>query len=239
MKNTGKVDGEEVVQIYVSPTEKTVFRSDIELKGFAKVSLKAGESKLVTVHLDKRAFAYYNTNEKDFVCDDGKYVIKAGASVKDTRLEADVTLSGFGIHENPYSEEITAFYKDADVTKLNRADFEKVLGRKLEVKKPEKPFTWNNCLGDAKGTKWGDIIESLINVVSTNLKMNIGNSEMIYSGAMETPIRTLVAMANGVVTEGLGDALVDLMNEKPGALLKVLGNGVLTGVNALKNMNRE
>lgn len=239
VKNTGKVDGEEVVQIYVSPTEKTVFRSGIELKGFAKVSLKAGESKLVTVHLDKRAFAYYNVNEKDFVCDDGKYVIKAGASVRDTRLETDVTLSGFGTHENPYSEEITAFYKDADVTKLNRADFEKVLGRKLDVKKPEKPFTWNNCLGDAKGTKWGDIIESLINVISTNLKMNIGNSEMIYSGAMETPIRTLVAMANGVVTEGLGDALVDLMNEKPGALLKVLGNGVLTGVNALKNLNRE
>ena len=239
VKNTGDVDGEEVVQIYVSPTEKTVFRSDIELKGFAKVSLKAGESKLVTVHLDKRAFAYYNVNEKDFVCDDGKYVIRAGASVKDTRLEADVTLSGFGIHENPYSEEITAFYKDADVTKLNRADFEKVLGRKLDVRKPEKPFTWNNCLGDAKGTKWGDIIESLINVISANLNMNIGNSEMIYSGAMETPIRTLVAMANGVVTEGLGDALVALMNEKPGALLKVLGNGVLTGVNALKNLNRE
>ncbi|MBR5234325.1 MAG: glycoside hydrolase family 3 C-terminal domain-containing protein [Clostridia bacterium] len=239
VKNTGDVDGEEVVQIYVSPTEKTVFRSDIELKGFAKVSLKAGESKLVTVHLDKRAFAYYNVNEKDFVCDDGKYVIRAGASVKDTRLEADVTLSGFGIHENPYSEEITAFYKDADVTKLNRADFEKVLGRKLDVRKPEKPFTWNNCLGDAKGTKWGDIIESLINVISANLNINIGNSEMIYSGAMETPIRTLVAMANGVVTEGLGDALVALMNEKPGALLKVLGNGVLTGVNALKNLNRE
>ena len=239
VKNTGAVYGEEVVQIYISPTEKTVFRSDIELKGFAKVGLEAGESKLVTVHLDKRAFAYYNINEKDFVCDDGKYVIKAGASVADIRLEADINLTGFGVHENPYNDEIRALYDKGDVAHINRSEFEKLLGRKLDIRKPEKPFTWDNCFGDTKGTKWGDIIESIINVVSAKLNMNIGNSDMIYAGAMETPIRTLVAMANGVVTEGLANALVDLMNEKPGALLKVAGNGVLTGINAIKSSKRE
>lgn len=239
VKNTGAVDGEEIVQIYVSPTEKAVFRSDIELKGFAKVELKAGESKLVTVHLDKRAFAYYNINEKAFVCDDGKYVIKAAASVADIRLEADVTLTGFGVHENPYSDEVRALYDSGDVAHINRSEFEKLIGRKLEIKKPEKPFTWDNCIGDAKGTKWGDRIESILSVVTAKMSMNIGNSEMIYSGAMETPIRTLVAMSNGVVTEGLGDALVDLMNEKPGALLKILGNGILTGINALTGKTRE
>lgn len=239
VKNTGNVDGEEIVQIYVSPTEKTIFRSDIELKGFAKVALKAGESKLVTVHLDKRAFAYYNINEKDFVCDDGKYVIKAAASVADIKLEADVNLTGFGVHENPYSEEVKALYATGDISNLNRSEFEKLIGRKLEIRKPEKPFTWDNCIGDAKGTKWGDRIEAILSVVTAKMKMNIGNSEMIYSGAMETPVRTLVAMSNGVVTEGLGDALVDLMNEKPGALLKIIGNGILTGINALTGKTRE
>ena len=239
VENTGSVYGEEAVQIYVSPTQKYVFRSDIEFKGFAKVGLEPGESKVVSVTLDKRSFAYYNINEKDFVCDDGKYVVKAGASVADIRLESDVVLSGFGVHENPYDAEVCALYDGGDVANINRAEFEKLLGRKIVIDKPEKPFTWDNCLGDAKGTKWGDIIESIINVVSAKLTMNIGNSEMIYSGAMETPIRTLVSMANGVVTEGLGDALVDLMNEKPGALLKVAGNGILTGINAIKSSNRE
>ena len=93
-------------------------------------------------------------------------------------------------------------------------------------------------LGRAIGNSL-EIIESIINVVSAKLNMNIGNSEMIYAGAMETPIRTLVAMSNGVVTEGLGNALVDLMNEKPGALLKVAGNGILTGINAIKSSKRE
>ena len=239
VENTGSVYGEEAVQIYVTPTEKHVFRSDIEFKGFAKVGLEPGESKVVTVELDKRSFAYYNINEKDFVCDDGKYVIRAGASVADLRLEADVTLSGFGIHENPYDEEVAALYEKGEVANINRSEFEKLLGRKVVVEKPQKPFTWDNCFGDTKGTKWGDIIESIINIVSANLNMNIGNSDMIYAGAMETPVRTLVSMANGVVTEGLGNALVDLMNEKPGALLKVAGNGILTGINAIKSSKRE
>ncbi len=237
--NTGDRFGEEVVQIYVVPTEKTVFRSDIELKGFAKVALEAGETKQVEVELDKRAFAYYNVDECDFVCDDGKYMIKAAASVKDSRIEADVELSGFGVHKNPYSDEVIALYETGNVASVNREEFCKLLGREVVAVKPEKPFTWDNCIGDAKGTKWGDRIESIISVVSSKMSMNIGNSEMIYAGAMETPVRTLVAMSNGVVTEGLGNALVDLMNEKPLALIKVAGNGVLTGLNALKNVNRE
>lgn len=233
VKNTGAVDGEEVVQIYVSPADKTVFRSDIELKGFAKVFLKAGESKLVTVHLDKRAFAYYHIGEKDFVCDDGKYIVKAGASVADIRLETAVNLSGFGVHENPYSEEVNALYS-GDAREINRSGFEKLLGREIQPAIPAKPYTWENCFGDIKGSKIGDLLETVIAFVSSKMTMNIGSKEMIYAGAMETPVRTLVAMSNGVMTEGLGDAIVELMNEKPGAIAKLAVNGVLTGVNALK-----
>lgn len=234
VKNTGSMDGEEVVQVYVSPKGKTIFRSDIELKGFTKVSLKAGESKLVTVHLDKRAFAYYNIDEKDFVCDDGKYAIKVGASVADIRLDADVVLTGFGVHKNPYSEEVNALYAGKDANEINRAGFEKLLGREIVVDKPERPLSWENCFSDMKGTKIGDLLESVISLVSSKMSMNIGSAEMIYAGAMETPVRTLVAMSNGVVTEGLGNALVDLMNGKASAIPKLAANGILTGINAIK-----
>lgn len=231
VKNTGDADGEETVQIYVSPAEKTVFRSDIELKGFAKVFLKAGESKLVTVHLDKRAFAYYHVNEKDFVCDDGNYLIMAGASVADIRLDTEIKLQGFGIHEDPYSEEVSLLYDNAQVLKLNRSEFEMLTGRKLKVEQPAKPYSWDSCFGDTMGTKYGDIIERVISFVC---KKAGANGDMIYYGAMATPIRTLAALSNGVVTEGLGNALVDLMNEKPGAIAKLAANGILTGINAIK-----
>lgn len=235
VKNTGKADGEETVQIYVSPCDKKVFRSDIELKGFAKVFIKAGESKLVTVHLDKRAFAYYNTNENAFVCDDGKYIVKAAASVADIRLECDVTLNGFGVHANPYSEDVTALYGAGNVAGISRADFEKLMGREIRVDKPEKPFTWDNCLCDAKGGRMIDFVDSVVGAVSSKMSLGISGSGMIYAGAMETPIRTMVALSNGTMTQGIGDALVDLMNEKPGALLKLAGNGILTGINTIKN----
>ncbi len=231
--NTGKVVGEEVVEIYVSPKNKTIFRSDIELKGFTKVFLEAGETKTVSVKLCNRAFAYYNVDKKDFVCDDGTYIIKAGASVKDIRTKETVTLSGFGVHKNPYSEEVNTIYS-GDAREITRSSFEKLLGRKIVVEIPSKPFTWENCFSDAKDTKWGHILESIISVVSSKMKMNIGNSEMIYAGAMETPIRTLLAMSNGIVTAELADALADLISDKKGSLLKVLGSGIMVGVGMLK-----
>lgn len=234
VKNIGGVDGEEAVQIYVSPCDKKIFRSDIEFKGFAKVALKAGESKNVTVHLDKRAFAYYNIDEKDFVCDDGKYIIMSGASVADIRLDTEIELSGFGVHSNPYSEDVDALYNSADVQTLGRNDFEKLLGRKLDVKKPQKPFTWENCFEDALGTKYVDVFRAVFNVICNKMESKISSSEMIYTGAFDTPIRTLAALSNGIVNEGLGDALVDLMNEKPSAFPKLAANGIVAGISALK-----
>ena len=234
VKNTGSADGEEIVQIYVSPCDKTVFRSDIELKGFAKVFLKAGESKLVTVKLDKRAFAYYHINAKDFVCDDGEYIIMAAASVADIRLDAQLRLTGFGTHKNPYSEEVNRLYNNGDVQKLSRSEFCKILGRELHVEKPCKPFTWDSCFGDTIGTKTGDIINSVIDFICPKMSSDISSSDMVYYGAIETPIRTLVSLSNGVITDGLGNALVDLMNEKSGAIAKLAANGVLTGINAIK-----
>ncbi|MBR5497155.1 MAG: fibronectin type III-like domain-contianing protein, partial [Clostridia bacterium] len=201
---------------------------------FAKVFLKAGESKLVTVKLDKRAFAYYHVNEKDFVCDDGKYIIMAGASVADIRLDTEISLNGFGTHENPYSDEVNMLYNNAEVANLSRSEFCKLLGRELKVEKPGKPYTWDSCFGDTTGTKYGDIINSVIDFICPKMTTSISSSDMVYYGAIETPIRTLVSLSNGVITEGLGNALVDMMNEKPGSIAKVAGNGILTGINAIK-----
>ena len=238
VENTGNVDGEEIVQLYISPCEKTIFRSDIELKGFTKVALKAGESKTVKFNLDKKAFSYYNINEKDFVCDDGRWIIMVGASIKDIRLDSEIELTGFGIHENPYSEEVDAIYNSGDVQTLSRAEFEKLLGRKLCVEKPNAPFTWENCFGDALGTKYVDVLQTVFDIIADKLETNISSSEMIYNGAFEMPIRSIVYLSNGLVNEGLGDALVDLMNEKPSAFPKLIANGVVVGINALKGMGQ-
>ncbi|WP_139903108.1 beta-glucosidase family protein [Clostridium thermarum] len=80
VKNTGKVAGKEVVQLYVKDVVSSVIRPEKELKGFEKVDLQPGEEKAVTFTLDKRAFAYYNTEIKDWHVESGDFEILVGGS---------------------------------------------------------------------------------------------------------------------------------------------------------------
>ncbi len=90
VKNTGKVKGKEIVQLYVNDEQSGVIRSIKELKGFEKVSLNPGEEKKIAFVLDKRSFAYYNTEISDWYTEYGKYNILVGASSRDIKLKASV-----------------------------------------------------------------------------------------------------------------------------------------------------
>lgn len=64
IKNTGKVDGAEIAQLYISQVKSSVERPEKELKGFSRVALKAGETKTVTMKLNNRDFAFWDTPNK-------------------------------------------------------------------------------------------------------------------------------------------------------------------------------
>ena len=63
-----------------------------ELKGFRKVSCQPGETKTVTFTLNKRSFAYYNTDISDWYVETGVYEILVGAASNDVRVQASVTV---------------------------------------------------------------------------------------------------------------------------------------------------
>jgi beta-glucosidase len=90
--NTGDVSGKEIVQVYVHDQESRLQRPYKELKGFAKVALEPGETKTVTVELDARAFAYYDTAFKQWVTEGGDFDILIGRSAADIVLKATVTM---------------------------------------------------------------------------------------------------------------------------------------------------
>jgi len=91
--NTGKCDGAEVAQLYVSDPSAKVKRPERELKGFEKVRLAAGETKHVTLTLDARAFSYWSESAHKWVIDPGKFVILVGDSSENTPLRGEVTLN--------------------------------------------------------------------------------------------------------------------------------------------------
>lgn len=92
VKNTGSVAGKEIVQLYVSDVRSTVIRPAKELKEFAKVELQPGEQKTVSFTLDKRAFAYYNTDIADWHVESGEFRIMIGRSSADIVLEQTVVV---------------------------------------------------------------------------------------------------------------------------------------------------
>ena len=91
--NTGNVAGKEVVQLYVKDMTSSAIRPEKELKGFEKVQLAPGETKTVTMELNKRSFAWYNTELHDWYAASGKYEILIGASSRDIRLSETIELS--------------------------------------------------------------------------------------------------------------------------------------------------
>ncbi|MDD3411566.1 MAG: glycoside hydrolase family 3 C-terminal domain-containing protein [Eubacteriales bacterium] len=91
--NTGDRAGKEVVQLYVADRESTAIRPVRELKGYAKVALKPGETQTVTFTLDKRAFAYWSTEIHDWHVETGAFGIQIGRSSREIVLEKDVTVT--------------------------------------------------------------------------------------------------------------------------------------------------
>jgi beta-glucosidase len=87
VKNIGDAAGKEVVQLYVRDVESSLARPVKELKGFVKVDLNAGESKIVAFNLDPRALSYYDPHQQAWVEEAGTFEVMIGASSRDIRLK--------------------------------------------------------------------------------------------------------------------------------------------------------
>ena len=90
--NTGKRAGAEVAELYVGQQSPTIVRPIKELKGFEKVNLNPGQSTTVTLSLDQRSFAYFNTAKEKWDAVPGVYNVVVGDSSDDTPLKGQVSL---------------------------------------------------------------------------------------------------------------------------------------------------
>ncbi|MGJ1499329.1 beta-glucosidase BglX [Sphingobacterium spiritivorum] len=82
VKNTGKYDGEEVVQLYIRDMVGSVTRPVKELKGFQKIAFKAGETKAVEFELTEEDLKFYN-EKLEFVAEPGEFEVYVGTNSRD------------------------------------------------------------------------------------------------------------------------------------------------------------
>ena len=99
IENTGKYDGEEVIQLYVGREIFTVPSSIKELKAFRKVFIRCGEVVDVHFKISKQELSYYNTMLGMWIVESGKYRFYLGSSSRDIRLEKTIKIKG----NQPYS----------------------------------------------------------------------------------------------------------------------------------------
>ena len=92
LTNSGSVAGTEIVQIYLSPTSETQPVKPIQLQGFGRVDLAAGETKHVSFIMSPQQFGYFADGHWNIA--PGEYKIKIAASSQDIRLSADIELTG-------------------------------------------------------------------------------------------------------------------------------------------------
>ncbi len=93
VRNTGQREAAEVAELYVGDSHARVPRPVKELKGFAKVNLKPGETRRVTLELNRRAFSYYDVEKHDWSADPGDFAILVGGSSDNLQLRGKFTLA--------------------------------------------------------------------------------------------------------------------------------------------------
>ena len=91
--NIGHREGAEVAELYVGDSHASVPRPVKELKGFAKINLKPGESKRLTLTLDRKAFSFYDVKKRDWSAEAGEFTILVGGSSENIQLRDKFNLT--------------------------------------------------------------------------------------------------------------------------------------------------
>ncbi len=212
LTNTGGMDGAEVCQLYVHADKPSVYRPAKELKGFAKVFLKAGESRQVTIPLDDKAFRYFNTTTKRFEIDGGTYTLMVGASVADIRLTGSLEVEGT---KAPVALPLSVIpsYAGGDILKVSDAEWEKLLGHEI----PDGSWSGTIQMNDAicqlyyarslKARAVCGIMTKLLNASLAKGKPDL-NITFIYN----MPIRAIGKMAGGMVSQEMCEDIRTIVN---------------------------
>ena len=220
VQNTGNYDAKEIVQIYVQAPKSVIFKAPKELKGFAKIDLKKGETGTVTVQLDHRSFAYYNTNIHDWHVESGIYTILAGASSKDIRLSDDVKITSTRPDAKvpDYSVESPAYYHlESDNLMIPQNQFEAMYGAKMRIIEPVVKGTYNL---DSAFFELDHGIAGTFFVRQVHRRFmkkyaadpRSDQSRMFEAQFDDMPVRTLVSFTNGALRFDTLEGLLLIMN---------------------------
>lgn len=212
LTNKGSYDGAEVAQLYVAMPDGKVFRPAKELKGFAKIFLKAGESKTVTIPFDDKTFRYWNVLTNHWEIEGGTYRIMVGACVSDIKLEAEVQIEGT-TKELPYEKGKMPSYYSGLVQQVEDKEFETLLGHAIPDGKWTGELGINDAICQMYYAKSG--LARLIYKILTNMKKKSeakGKPDLNILFIYNMPFRGIAKMTGGAVSMEMVNGMVTVVN---------------------------
>lgn len=176
--NSGTVAGAETVQLYVKNPVVYEIRPEKELRNFAKVKLNPGETKTVTMTLDARAFAYYETKINDWFVENGDYEILIGSSSRDIRLSQSIAIEGtkkipFVAGSTTSCEDVELFAKD--ITPLNEM-----------LEKSGFAEATNREEDDSMGSGTAELMRAMFTGTPLHSILSFSSEELTYEDIQET-----------------------------------------------------
>ena len=210
--NSGSMDGAEVAQVYISCPGGRVFRPKKELKGFAKVFLRAGESKRVTVKLDDKAFRYFDVSTNRWEVETADYEICVAASVADVKLTARLHVEGTTA-ASPYGA--LPAYESGKIMDVGDAEFEALLGHPIPDGRWGGTLTRNDAVCQMYYAK-----SRLARLVYKYLKRKLdkmeagGEPDLAVMMYYNMPFRTIARMSRDLVSDRMVDDILLIVNGK-------------------------
>ncbi|WP_170150128.1 glycoside hydrolase family 3 C-terminal domain-containing protein [Parahaliea mediterranea] len=219
--NTGDRAGAEVAQVYIGQRHPSLPRPARELKHFARLQLEPGQQRRVSLALNRRAFAYWDSGTSAWRAEADIFRIEVGASSADIRLTGQLTLAE-GPARRPQPAGL-APYADPASRQFDRAAFEALLGHPVPVPVPARPYHLNSTLGEVQATWLGRQLKNIM-AQQAGKTLNDDASEsarrMIEAIVEEMPLRNLVTHSEGKLSPGLMRAMIHIMNHDWRKLLR-------------------
>ena len=176
--NTGNCDGAEIVQLYIKNPVVYEIRPEKELRDFAKVFLKAGETKTVTFMLNARAFSYYETRIHDWYAESGDYEILLASSSRDIRLQYTVSITGS--KKIPFVADYVTTCEDVELFAKDGSALDEMLRRSGFAEATDHDGD------DSMGSGTADMMKAMFTGTPLHSILSFSSEELTYEDIQDT-----------------------------------------------------
>ena len=225
VKNTGKMEGSDVVEIFVEAPKTDVVKPLRELRGFEKVFLKAGEQKTVCVKIPLDNLRYYINGE--WVLENGDYQFEVCTDVNTVIISSTLKVAdGDEFLENGVYAELYGAGKYRFLT-MSDHKFDRLIGRRIESPEVKRPYDLNTPMREYK-TLGGKVFFGLLLTVFKliyKLELNskgtpdketkVKNAYFGWQIMYTMSLRSMSYASEGMLSHNMACAILELVNNHP------------------------